>query len=250
MKIQLIGFDHGINSNQKRRIFEKVVNESYADLVLFPGHTLRNENDIDYLCSTIENHTTTVIFELKEADPTSCMHTNNELYIYQNGIFKDMYSSQIYATGDDIDKNENLMEKLFDEIPRRSFVCCSKRITILQCGETAMLESLKKDHYKSQFRFRDNSLLNKRFEHMLKSTDIFLNPIHTIQGEQGIMMQRRIALSNDNRYYASTSSLDETMGGKFNCKRLQYVFYNGVELNIEPEINAKMGYVVRAITIE
>ena len=70
----------------------------------------------------------------------------------------------------------------------------------------------------------------------MESTDIFLNPIHTLQGEQGIMKQRRITLSNDKRYYLSTCALDEGMSGKFESKRLQYIFHNGLEVEIEPKI--------------
>jgi len=250
MKIELIGFDFAVNSNHKLDIFKEVVNNSDSDLILFPGHTLRDEEDIHYLYMHIENTKPTIVFELEEADPTSCMHTRNELYIFRNGDFEDLYTSQIFATADDINGNESLIRKFFDELPRRSFTCCGKRITVLQCGETALLSSQKKDNYKSGFRFAYNEELNQRYLDMLNSTDIFLNPIHDLQGEQGIMNQRRIALSGDNRYYMSTAALNREMCGKFESKRLQYVLHNGRELNVKPFVNSEMGYVVRTICID
>ena len=250
MKIQLVGFDFAINANHKIDIFKEIVNNSDADLILFPGHTLRDEEDVHYLCMHLENTKPTVVFELEKADPTSCMHTNNELYIYKNGIFEDMYTSQLFATGEDLNGFDVIMAKFFDELPRRMLTCCGKRITILQCGETALLSSSKKDNYKSQFRFKDNKTLNQRFLQMLKSTDIFLNPIHDLQGEQGIMKQRRIALSSNNRYYLSTSSLNKEMWGNFGSKRLQYIVHNGNELCIEPDINEEKGYLIRTIYID
>ena len=250
MKIELIGFDFAINCNHKLDIFKEVVNNSNADLILFPGHTLRDEEDLNYLSMHLENGKPIVIFELEEADPTGCMHTNNELYIYKNGVFEDMYTSQIFATADDINGNDVLMGKFFDELPRRTITCCGKRITILQCGETALLASHKKDNYKSRFRFRDNETLHQRYLDMLASTDIFLNPIHDLQGEQGIMKQRRIALSGDNRYYMSTSALNREMLGNFKSKRLQYILHNEEDIDIKPYINEDMGYVIRTIYID
>ena len=79
-----------------------------------------------------------------------------------------------------------LMEKLLDEIPRRQFECCGKRFTVLLCGETALLASTKAEGYKASFRFKSNQKLNKRYEQLLASTDVFLNPIHDLQGEQGL----------------------------------------------------------------
>ena len=55
MKIQPIGFDAILNPINKVEIFKEVVNNSDADLILFPGHTLRDDDDIDYLWPEIEN---------------------------------------------------------------------------------------------------------------------------------------------------------------------------------------------------
>ena len=250
MIIQLIGFDYNLNPNYKLDIFREVVNNSDANLILFPGHTLRDDNDVCYIESDITNKKTTVVLELKDSNPTSCLHLHNALYLWKSGRFVDMLTSQVFATADDIGGNEVLMAKLLDEIPRRQFECCGKRVTVLHCGETALLASSKGEGYKASFRFKNNPELNKRYESLLASTDVFLNPIHDLQGEQGVMSQRRVTLSADGRYYLSTCALNEEMEGSYTSKRLQYVFHDGKELTIKPDIHEEDGYVSRIIRIE
>ena len=73
--------------------------------------------------------------------------------------------------------------------------------------------------------------------------------VHTPQGEQGIMAQRRATLSADGRYYFSTGSLPEEKSGKLKFKSLQYAWHNGQELTITPDIHEDEGYVSRIIDI-
>lgn len=250
MKIQLIGFDNELNPNYKLNLVSEIINSSDADLILFPGHTLRDEDDMVYVEGEITNDKPIVVVEMIDSCPTSCLHLHNALYLIRDGLFEDMYTSQIFANHEDINKNHILMAKLMDEIPRRQIECCGKRITILQCGETALLASAKAEGYKASFRFKDNPELNKRYEAMLASTDIFLNPIHTPQGEQGVMAQRRATLSADKRYYLSTCSLSYELSGKLKSKSLQYVWHNGEELTIKPDIHEDDGYVSRIVDID
>jgi hypothetical protein len=248
MTLQLIGFDAGLNPNYRLNLLQEIINGSNADLILFPGHTLRDEEDIDYL--DISNRHSTIIVELERANPTSCMFTSNELFVIKNGEAEDLYSCQLFATSLDINAGgQELMNKFFDELPRRRLTCCDKSVVILQCGETALLASSKSNSYSADFRFKDNPELNDRYREMLKTTDIFLNPIHTVQGEQGIMKQRRITLSTNGRYYASTASLSEDAPGYLKSKRLQYVYYDGTERLIKPQIYQEEGYVSRIINI-
>lgn len=249
MKTQLIGFDFGLNPNYKLELFKEIVNGSDADLILFPGHTLRDFDDLYYLESDLTNIKSTVVLELIHHQATSCLYLHNALFLLREGAIVDLCTSQVFAKADEIKGDEVLMAKLLDEIPRRQFECGGKRITVLQCGETALLSSSKAEGYKAGFRYKDNAKLNERYEEMLASTDIFLNPIHTPQGEQGIMAQRRATLSTDGRYYLSTCSLSEDMPGKLKSKSLQYVWYNGQELLIKPEIHKDEGYVSRMVEI-
>lgn len=249
MKIQLIGFDFDLNPNYKINLVKEIVNGSDANLILFPGHTLRDYEDLVYVEGDITNEKSTVVIEMTDAYPTSCLHLHNALFLIKEGFFEDMYTSQIFATAEDINGFEILMGKLLDEMPRRQFECCGKRITILQCGETALLASAKAEGYKASFRFKNNPELNERYEQMMATTDIFLNPIHDLQGEQGIMAQRRTTLSSDGRYYFSTCELNKEMWGKLSSKRIQYAWHDGKELNIKPDMHEDDGYVSRIIEI-
>ena len=250
MRIQLIGFDYNLNPNYKLDLFTEIVNGSDADLVLFPGHTLRNDYDLEYVEGDITNERSTVVVEMADHLASSCLYLHNALFLVKEGLFEDMFTSQIFATALDINGFEELMEKLLDEMPRRQFVCDGKRITVLHCGETALLASSKEEGYKASFRFKNNPKLNERYEQMLASTDIFLNPIHDLQGEQGIMAQRRATFSSDGRYYFSTCALNEEMWGKLSSKRIQYAWQDGKELNIKPDIHEDDGYVSRVIEIK
>ena len=49
MKIQLIGYDSDLSPKRKRTVFSKAVNESKADLIVFPGKSLRNMDDLNML---------------------------------------------------------------------------------------------------------------------------------------------------------------------------------------------------------
>ena len=249
MKIQLIGFDSIMNPIRKVKLFKEIVNGSDADLILFPGHTLRNDDDIDYLWPEIENEKSTVVLEVRDSFPTDCLHLHNALFLWRDYGFEDMLTSQIFATSREISGQERLMARLFDELPRRQFECCGKRITVLHCGETALLASSKAEGYKARFRFKDNPELNKRYESMLASTDIFLNPVHTPQGEQGVMAQRRATLSAEGRYYFLTGSLPDEKSGRLNNQSLQYAWHNGQELAVKPDIHKDDGYVSRIIEI-
>lgn len=248
MTIQLIGFDV-LSPSRKCNLFKKIVNESSADLILFPGNTFRNEADVLY--EGIDNKHSVIVTELVTASPTSCMGTTNELFIFKNGRPIDLFSCQLFATANDINQGgKSLMNELFDELfSRRQITCCGKSIVILQCGETALLACPKATGYKAEFRFKDEPEMNKRYEKLLSTTDIFLNPIHTVQGEQGIMRQRRIALSANGRYYLSTAALSDEMEGKLNSKRLQYIYHNGRELTLTPHYDHNKGYVSRMIQI-
>jgi len=250
MIVQLIGFDYNLNPNWKVDIFKEVVNNSDADLIVFPGHTLRDEDDLEYLEPLLSNKKSLVVLELEGSLPNNCLYLNNSLHILRKGKFEDMYTGQLFATADDIDGNEVLMEKFFDEVKRRRLECCGKRITVLHCGETALLASSKAEGYKASFRFKENKALNRMYEDLMSSTDVFLNPIHDLQGEQGIMSQRRAVLSGEGKYYFSTCALNEEMEGKYNSKRIQYIYHDGKELSITPDIHPDEGYVSRIIDIQ
>lgn len=244
MRIQLVGFANYLTVRNRQRIICDVINNSNADLILFPGHTLRNPDDLEYLQQHLRKRNLVAIFELEESWPSSVMRTTNELIMYKNGKITDMYTSQLFSTNRDLQGKKALMEKFFDELPRRQFEWCEKLITIILCGENSFLSGSRKKNLEADFRFKDETHLLKRFNQLLTETDLFLNPIHSIQGEQGVMSRRRKLLSSEGRYYFSTSFLGDH-NTDLSVKSLQYAWHNGVELSVVPEIHEKEGYVLR-----
>ena len=85
-----------------------------------------------------------------------------------------------------------------------------------------------------------------RFEKLLEKTDIVLNPIHTLMGNQGKMHKRRELLSANNRFYFSVSHNGER---KMEAHSLQYAYHNGKVLN-ESNIEVTDDYQIRIYVIE
>jgi len=250
MKVQLIGFAPNLTRSRRIRIFREVVNSSPADLILFPGHTFKNEEELKTLRPLITNKESVVVFELQNSKASECLDIHNSLFILKDGRFENLFTGQLFTSSKEINGREQLVERLFDELPRRQVKCGKTRVTILQCGETAIISSSNDGKIKPEFRFKENGQLNRRFNEMLFSTDVFLNPIHTPQKRQANLRQRRALLSRDGRYYFSTSTLDKDSSGNLDTKSIQYACHDGRELSIHPDIYEKDGYVSRTIEIE
>lgn len=246
MKIQLIGYDFELNPNNKMDILVDAVNASTADLILFPGHSIRDLNDLLYAEQDIKNKSAVAILELEESLPTSCMFMRNALYMLHGGLFFDLYTSQVFETEEDINGNDAIMDKLMDEMKRRQFACCGNRITVLQGGETAMLAG---SGVNLDFRFSANGVLNRRYQSLLAGTDIFLNPVHETSDARGQLLQRMAALSADGRWCFYTGMLGRDRMGNWSDKQLQHIFHDGRELNVRPDIHDEEGFISRTVEV-
>ena len=246
MKIQLIGFDYELNPNNKMDILVDAVNASGADLILFPGRTIRDMNDLFYAEQDITNKQSVAILEVEESMPTSCLLMHRALYMLHSGLFFDLYTSQLFETEEDIEGNEAIVDKLMDEMKRRQFACCGNRISVLLGGETALLRGAGTD---MAFRFGGNAALTRRFQGLLASTDIFLNPVGGMTEPRSITSQRLAALSADGRWCLTTGSLDRDRMGNFSDKGIQRIYHDGREVAVRPEIFAEDGYVSRTVEI-
>jgi|GEM_PF-2438160 len=246
MKIELIGFDFELNPNNKMDILVDAVNASDSDLILFPGHTIRDLNDLLYAEQDIKNKSSVAILELEESLSSSCLLQRNSLYMMHGGLFFDLYTSQIFETEEDIEGNDAIMDKLMDEFKRRQFACCGNRITVLQGGETAMLAGSGVD---MDFRFSGNPVLNRRFQGLMAGTDIFLNPVHEAADGSGLLLQRMAALSADGRWCLSTGMLGRERMGNWGDKQLQHIFHDGREINVRPQVHDEEGYISRTVEV-
>ena len=246
MKIQLIGFDYELNPNNKMDILVDAVNASNADLIIFPGRTIRDMNDLFYAEQDITNKQSVAILEVEESMPTSCLLMHRALYMLHTGLFFDLYTSQLFETEEDIEGNEAIVDKLMDEMKRRQFACCGNRISVLQGGETAILSGAGTD---MDFRFSSNAALARRFQALLASTDIFLNPVAGMTEPRSITSQRLAALSSDGRWCLTTGTLDRDHMGNFSDKGIQRIFHNGREIAVKPMVFDQEGYISRTIEI-
>lgn len=241
MKIQLISFLGGMDPRSRRARVRDIINGSEADLILFPGDTIRDCRDLRVIAPRLVNRDVTAVLELAEGVVMGLPHS---LYVYHDGLIEDLFTCQLFAEGGQLKGREGLMEKFFDELPRRQFRIREKRFTVLQCGESAVISGSGE----GEFRFKDNGELNERFEKMMGGTDIFLNPIHTYQGHQNKIQKRRSVLSSDGKYYLSTactSYADQSL----RMKSLQYIWHDGKEMTIAPDLHEEDGYVSRIIEI-
>jgi len=99
MKIQLISFSGEMNPNYQMELVIRIINESNADLILFPGHALRDCDDRRYVEEHLTNKKVIAIVEIAN---DGIMKTPNELFIYRDGEFEDMYTSHVLATAEAI----------------------------------------------------------------------------------------------------------------------------------------------------
>ena len=242
MKIQLISFSGELNPNYQMALVIDIINNSKADLILFPGNALRDVDDRCYVEDHLTNENVTAIIEIRK---DGIMGSPNELFICRERKLYDMYTCQVFSQAEHVNGNAVLMEKLLDEMPRRQFECCGKKFTVLQCGESAIVSG-KGD---GEFRFKENQTMNQRFEKLMKDTDVFLNPIHTFQGRQNQISKRRSVLSSNKRYYLS-AACTESWEQSLDLKSLQYICYNGEEIVIEPDIHEEERYVSRTVEIK
>jgi hypothetical protein len=227
--IEIISFKSNLTDKVRLNLTLKIINESTSDLLLFSGHTLDFVNDIESLREQIKNTKTEVILELKDINSDML---RNCLYRISKGKLFSLNTNQIFATSGQIENNYELGRRLFYEFEsHRTLLINGMKILILQCGELNILKNYQNDNNRVEFRLSDDSLLNDIFENIIRTTDIFLNPIHTPMGNQGKMHKRREFLSQNEKYYFSTSNTKEN-SVDLSLESLQYAYHNG--LPIEP----------------
>ena len=93
-----------------------------------------------------------------------------------------------------------------------------------------MMKNIQKQNNKVKFRMEDNPTLEKEFKQIFDKTDIFINPTHTIMGNQGKLKKRREFLSKDGRIFCSVSNADTDIKQNINHKSVQYCFHDRKDL--------------------
>lgn len=124
---------------------------------------------------------------------------------------------QVFKTSKEINKKPELMNEYLVELEKsRLLRVGDKWITWLICGEVNILRNVQSDGNRAEFRFTADRLLSKRFRSIVNETDIFVNPTHTIMGNQRKLAMRRAYLSAHGRTFCSASNVDLTGKGRSN----------------------------------
>ena len=249
MVIQLVSYKSVLRADSRLRHTAEIINSSKADLILFAGHTLASNSDVDELNKLVDNKITTAVIEVKENTISELNPVCHSLFLLENGIVRSLFTHQLFRDSKDIDAYPVLGEHLMLELEtRRLFSTANRNVAIIQCGENNILKNIKSEGYRAKFRFENDTELNQRFANFLKNTDIILNPLHTPMGHQKLMLIRREFFSNHNRAYFSTANFD---GEKsiYN-KSVQYACINGKEQEpVNVEVDKRHSYIVRTFVI-
>lgn len=234
MKIQLVSYKYNISGKKRIDLTASLFNDSKADVIMFSGKTIFNDNELSLLQSMIKNEKAFGIFEVQKCYVSYLLRINHALYTIKNGKIENLFSNQLFATSEDINNNIDLARRLILELEtRRKLVINGVCFTILQCGENNILANKMthgSDINYAYFRFKENKELDDRFTKILETTDVFLNPIHTPMGNLGKMYVRKQFLSSSNKYYFSASNTGDPKINRFTkleSPNMIYGYYNG-----------------------
>lgn len=223
MKIEITSYCHGLLDKTRLSLTKEIINDSTSDLILFSGHTIGFVNDIETLKTDIDNIQTEAILELQNINSDKI---DNCLYRVTNGKLISLNTNQIFTQSSEIEGNYELAARLLHEFETNRIIKIKGyTIMIIQCGEINILKNFQSEKNRVEFRFLDDHSLNERFNKLINSTDIFLNPIHTPMGNQAKMQKRREYFSKDKRYYFSTSNTRED-SKDLKLKSLQYALFD------------------------
>lgn len=210
MKIELIAFPSDYDVTTRLPLTAAIINNSKADVVVFPGWTLSDTSDVAELEKLLTNHSVTALLEAENyqeaAHPDEIApELPNYIFLWQDGEMHDMHTRQQFADSVDINRSRDCAEKLMDELEnRRAFTVGDKAFRVLICGENNILKNVQGEGNRAEFRFKDDHALADRFRRLLAETDVVLNPSHTPMGNQGKLARRRELLSADGRSYFMT----------------------------------------------
>lgn len=246
-KIELVSLRSSLKCKKRHSVFVEIINQSYADLILFCGQSLIREDEVYSLEQEITNKNATVLFEIRDIEESEYVKFKHGLFMVEQGRIKNLFTNQLFSTHDEIENNEMLCERFIQELEnKRHFVTNGKSVLILQCGELNIIKNLQGKENQPIFRLHQRKDLQIRFEKLLEKTDIVFNPIHTPMGNQPKMHKRRELLSSENRYYFSASQNGEK---KMCANSLQYAYHNGNRLH-KNTIEVTNNYQLRYYEIE
>lgn len=198
------------------------------DLLVTSGWTLNSGGQLTALRSNSRNDHTVVVLETWKDDRGALNHGGYALRGKTTLVDR---TPQVFATSAQVNKSPELLTRLMDEVesPRR-FDVAGWRATWLICGEINVLANAQSDGNRVDVRHAEYAGLRTRWQRILDETDIFVNPTHTVMGNQGKLLKRREYLSAGGRVFCSASNVDAAERSADEVRRLlgaksvQYLF--------------------------
>ena len=208
------------------KIFLGIVNaHEELDVIAFPGWTLLDKTQLEIVQNGITNKHSLVIFEVWK-DHLFDGKLRHKGYFIKDGVLNDRDIIQCFGTSKQIGSDKVLMRTYLDEIKRKRLIRHGD-VTIcwLICGEINVLRNIQKNSNKVEFRFSEDEGLKQAFQEIYDKTDVFINPTHTIMGNQGKLARRREFLSR-NKVFCSVSNADTSRNQKLKHESIQYLYDN------------------------
>lgn len=235
MKIALVSFLFVQPFDERMEYVADIINNSGADVILFPGYAIENIKAAEKLQSKITNKNVVAVIEAREGTQSSVNDIGHYLFLLKDGVIMPMHTYQIFSRREQIVGKPYMIEALLTELEtRKCFNFRGKKFRVLQCGEISILQNLKSDDYKASFRFSECPELLERFNKLLEDTHVFLNLIHTpMNGEFHLFEQRRAFLSANKRACFCTSNYEKPE----ECfhEWIQRAFYNGQPIEYDED---------------
>ena len=245
VKVELVSYQYRKTEAKRLAYTAEIINRSSADIILFAGHTLLYSKSIAELSKLIRNKRSYAFIETRESDEEF-----NHPYLVAKGKIVDLKTHQFFVYSSEIKKDITLGLKYLDELETKRIVKIGSRHCLLvQCGEINILKNHQTEGNRASFRFDDDSEMRSRFEKILSSVDIVLNPMHSLMGNQGKLARRRELFSRDGRLYFSTCNAD-AKHKNLRAKSIQYAYQNGIPLCAEMTLAEDGGYISRVFTVD
>lgn len=214
MKIQLVSFEKHARYTSKLQItrpnaIAEFLSHSTADFVMFSEHALRTQDALTVVQLFNSNKKIIALLELREGKTLN----GNRMYLLHEGEWS-YIGNQVFSTSDEVEPSlvDALLETLEGKYKRfgdkRQFEVGGKNFLVLQCGENNILKGLSGI---AEFRLRNHPDLENRFNDILESVDVVLNPVHERWGRFGSFLARMRKFSENGRYCFSCTQMQENM---------------------------------------
>jgi hypothetical protein len=247
-------------------VISLINDNSDLDLLVFPGYTIFNLKDLHTLKSSTTNKKTWVFFEVWDVGKSETKH---KAFVIKNGMVFDREMFQYFSTSGEINNKSKDDIKKFLYHLKDSRVFYDEKLLInlrlLICGEQNILQNKQQNKNKAFFRFdpsqwgtekekSDNLKLLTIFKEIHEDTNIYINPTHTIMGNQGKLQQRREFFSGKSRVYLTTANYDMkakefmTLNG-LALKSIQYCVQGGKSIKGEVRQHKKGLYILKTYNL-